>query len=160
MTFPYPGAGSGRFLDGLPLEISTGKQLTSVTAVLRGSRPGPVVLLPRDMDALPLRERTGLPFASRFDGVTHACGHDLHVAMLAGAARLLAEQDLPGSVIFMFQPGEEGHGGARLMIEDGVLDAAGERPVGGLRPACRGLARTRADAVLPGLARSWRPLTR
>jgi hippurate hydrolase len=81
------------------------------------------------MDALPLPERTGLPFASRFDGVAHACGHDLHVAMLAGAARLLADQDLPGSVIFMFQPGEEGHGGARLMIEDGVLDAAGERPV-------------------------------
>jgi hippurate hydrolase len=116
-------------LDGLPLEISTGKQLTSVTAVLRGSRPGPVVLLRADMDALPLGERTGLPFASRFDGVAHACGHDLHVAMLAGAAGLLAEQDLPGSVIFMFQPGEEGHGGARLMIEDGVLDAAGERPV-------------------------------
>jgi hippurate hydrolase len=104
-------------LDGLPLEISTGKQLTSVTAVLRGSRPGPVVLLRGDMDALPVGERTGLPFASRFDGTTHACGHDLHVAMLAGAARLLAQQDLPGCVIFMFPPGEEGPGGAKLIIE-------------------------------------------
>ncbi|MEO5876105.1 MAG: M20 family metallopeptidase, partial [Streptosporangiaceae bacterium] len=116
-------------LDGLPLEITTGKQLTSVTAVLRGSRPGPVVLLRADMDALAMPERTGLPFASRFEGTSHSCGHDLHVAMLVGAARLLARQDVPGSVVFMFQPGEEGHGGAKLMIEDGVLEAAGERPV-------------------------------
>src|SRR5271157_5458973 len=118
-------------LDGLPLEVSLGRQLTSVTAVLRGARPGPVVLLRGDMDALPVTEATGLPYASAVPGAMHACGHDLHTAMLAGAARLLAARraDLPGTVIFMFQPGEEGHAGARHMINEGVLDAAGQRPV-------------------------------
>jgi amidohydrolase len=122
-------------LDGLPLEISTGRALSSVTAVLRGSgahsRPGPVVLLRGDMDALPVTEETGLPYASAVPGAMHACGHDLHTAMLAGAARLLCARraDLPGTVIFMFQPGEEGYAGARHMIGEGVLDAAGERPV-------------------------------
>ncbi len=118
-------------IDGLPLEISRGQSLSSVTAVLRGARPGRTVLLRGDMDALPVTERTGVPFASRSTGKMHACGHDLHTAMLAGAARVLAarQQDLPGNVIFMFQPGEEGAGGARFMIEEGVLDAAGERPV-------------------------------
>jgi hippurate hydrolase len=103
-----------------------------VTAVLRGGKPGPVVLLRADMDALPVTEATGLPYASRTDGAMHACGHDTHTAMLAGAARLLAARkaELPGSVIFMFQPGEEGQGGARYMIGEGVLDAAGPRPVG------------------------------
>jgi len=117
-------------LDGLPLEISTGRELTSVTAVLRGARPGPVVLLRGDMDALPVTEATGLPYASLIDGAMHACGHDLHTAMLAGAARLLSERraDLAGSVIFMFQPGEEGYHGARYMIEEGLLEAAGDRP--------------------------------
>ena len=102
-------------LDGLPLEqVSTGRQLTSVTAVLRGGRPGPTVLLRGDMDALPVTERTGVPYASQVDGAMHACGHDLHTAMLAGAARLLSarQAELPGSVVFMFQPGEEGFGGA------------------------------------------------
>jgi hippurate hydrolase len=81
------------------------------------------------MDALPVGERTGLDFASRIDGTMHACGHDLHSAMLVGAARLLSarQAELPGSVVFMFQPGEEGHGGAAFMIEEGVLDAAGKR---------------------------------
>ena len=118
-------------LDGLPLDITLGRELTSVTAVLRGGRPGPVVLLRGDMDALPVTEATGAPFASRIDGVMHACGHDLHTAMLAGAARLLAarQREIPGSVIFMFQPAEEGGGGARIMLEEGVLGAAGERPV-------------------------------
>jgi hippurate hydrolase len=119
-------------LDGLPLEVSTGTALTSVTAVLRGTgNPGgPVVLLRGDMDALPVTERTGLDYASTHDGAMHACGHDLHTAMLAGAARLLSarRRDLPGSVVFMFQPGEEGYGGAKYMIDEGVLDAAGERP--------------------------------
>jgi len=87
------------------------------------------VLLRGDMDALPVTEATGLPYASRFDGVMHACGHDLHTAMLVGAARLLSERraELPGDVIFMFQPGEEGYAGADKMIGEGVLDAAGER---------------------------------
>jgi amidohydrolase len=119
-------------LDGLPLEISTGTGLSSVTAVLRGTANsgGPVVLLRGDMDALPVTERTGLGYASTIDGVMHACGHDLHTAMLAGAARLLSARrgDLAGSVVFMFQPGEEGYAGARHMIEEGVLDAAGDRP--------------------------------
>src|SRR5215467_2812632 len=127
-------------LDGLPLEVTLGSALSSVTAVLRGgavrgdSEEGtgggePVVLLRADMDALPVTERTGLDFASRIDGSMHACGHDLHSAMLVGAARLLSARraDLPGSVVFMFQPGEEGYGGAKFMIEEGVLDAAGER---------------------------------
>ncbi|HZR50769.1 MAG TPA: M20 family metallopeptidase [Streptosporangiaceae bacterium] len=116
-------------LDGLPLEVSTGQGLSSVTAVLRGGKPGPAVLLRGDMDALPITEATGVDYASRHDGVMHACGHDLHVAMLAGAARLLSARkaDIPGTVVFMFQPGEEGHAGARHMIDEGVLDAAGER---------------------------------
>jgi hippurate hydrolase len=118
-------------LAGLPLEISTGQELTSVTAVLRGGQPGPVVLLRGDMDALPVTEATEEPFASKVDGAMHACGHDLHTTMLAGAARLLSarQPSLPGSVIFMFQPAEEGGAGARFMIDEGVLDAAGERPV-------------------------------
>jgi hippurate hydrolase len=117
-------------LDGLPLEITLGKALSSVTAVLRGARPGATVLLRGDMDALPVTERTGLPYTSEIDGVMHACGHDLHTAMLAGAARLLAARrsDLAGNVIFMFQPGEEGCFGAQHMISEGVLDTAGERP--------------------------------
>jgi amidohydrolase len=117
-------------LDGLPLEISTGRDVSSVTAVLRGG-PGPVVLLRGDMDALPVTEETRLPYASQVPGAMHACGHDLHTAMLAGAARLLSARraELPGTVIFMFQPGEEGYAGARHMIEEGVLAAAGERPV-------------------------------
>ena len=118
-------------LDGLPLEISTGQGLSSVTAVLHGARPGPVVLLRGDMDALPITEETHLPYASVIPGVMHACGHDLHTAMLAGAAKLLCarQSEVPGTVIFMFQPGEEGYAGARYMIGEGVLDAAGERPV-------------------------------
>lgn len=97
-------------LAGLPLEITLGKRLSSVTAVLRGGRPGPTVLLRADLDALPVQEATGLPFASTIPGAMHACGHDLHTAALVGAARLLAERqaELPGAVILMFQPGEEG----------------------------------------------------
>lgn len=117
-------------IDGLGLEISTGSNITSVTAVLRGAAPGPTVLLRGDMDALPLQERTGATFTSATDGVMHACGHDLHTSLLTGAAKLLANRrgTLHGNVIFMFQPGEEGDDGAAHMIEEGVLDAAGERP--------------------------------
>ncbi len=112
------------------LEIRTGTALSSVTAVLRGGLPGPTVLLRADMDALPVTEATGLPFAAR-GGTMHACGHDLHMAGLLGAVRLLAARRdlLPGQVVFMFQPGEEGYAGGRLMIDEGVLDAGGERPV-------------------------------
>ena len=117
-------------LDGLPLEISTGKSLSSVTALLRGARPGPTVLLRGDMDALPVAERTGLPFAAPVERM-HACGHDLHTTMLAGAARLLAahRDRLAGNVLFMFQPGEEGYDGAGRMLAEGLLGVAGERPV-------------------------------
>ena len=115
----------------LGLEVSTGTGLSSVVAVLRGGRPGPAVLLRGDMDALPVTEDSGEPFTSERDGVMHACGHDLHVAGLVGAARLLADRrdELAGDVVLMFQPGEEGDHGARLMIEEGVLDAAGSRVV-------------------------------
>jgi len=121
---------------GLDLEVSTGTATTSVTAVLRGGASTapdserPVVLLRGDMDALPVTERTGEEFSSRHEGVMHACGHDLHTAGLVGAARLLAARapELTGDVVFMFQPGEEGHDGAGHMIEEGVLEAAG-RPV-------------------------------
>jgi hippurate hydrolase len=122
-------------IDGLGLEITLGKSVSSITAVLRGGRPeqrrGPVpaVLLRGDMDALPLTERTGLEFASTVDGAMHACGHDLHTAMLVGAARVLAahRESLAGDVVFMFQPGEEGWDGAGAMLKEGVLDAAGTR---------------------------------
>lgn len=116
-------------LEPLGLEVATGTGLSSVVAVLRGARPGPAVLLRGDMDALPVTEDSGEPFSSEVPGVMHACGHDLHVAGLVGAARLLAARRdaVAGSVVLMFQPGEEGDHGARLMIEEGVLDAAGER---------------------------------
>lgn len=116
-------------LDDLPLELTFGTGLTSVTGVLRGGRPGPAVLLRADMDALPLIERTGLSYKSTVDGSMHACGHDLHTAMLVGAVRLLAtrREELAGDVVFMFQPGEEGYDGAALMVDEGVLTAAGPR---------------------------------
>jgi amidohydrolase len=113
-------------LDGLDLETTTGRTTTSVIACLEGGAPGPTILLRADMDALPMQEDTGLPFASEVDGAMHACGHDAHVAMLVGAARVLARRraTLAGNVLFMFQPGEEGYHGARVMIEEGVLDGA------------------------------------
>ena len=96
-------------------------------ARLRGARPGPTILLRADMDALPMPEETGLPFASEVAGAMHACGHDAHTAMLVGAARLLARrrESLAGSVLFMFQPGEEGYHGARVMIEEGLARRSG-----------------------------------
>src|SRR5687768_7973928 len=117
----------------LPVEVDTGRTVSSVVGVLRGARPGPTYLLRADMDALPLQEDTGLPFASEVPGVMHACGHDTHVAMLVGAARLLAERRdrLAGQVVFMVQPGEEGHHGARYMLEEGLLDVLPDAPVGG-----------------------------
>jgi amidohydrolase len=118
-------------LDGLGLDVSVGERLSSVTGVLRGGQPGPAVLLRGDMDALPVTEATGLPYASAVDGAMHACGHDLHTAMLVGAARLLSAHraELPGDVVFMFQPGEEGWDGASHMLSEGILEAAGPRVV-------------------------------
>jgi hippurate hydrolase len=113
-------------LDGLPLQIRTGQRTTSVVADLRGRHPGRTIILRGDMDALPLQEDTDVPFRSQAAGRMHACGHDAHTAMLAGAAHLLAahQAELHGTVRFMFQPGEEGHAGALVMIEEGLLEAS------------------------------------
>ncbi len=114
-------------LDGLSLEVTTGTGVTSVVAVLDGGEPGPTTLLRADMDALPMTEDTGLPFASQVDGAMHACGHDAHVAMLVGAAHLLVDRRavLAGRVVLMFQPGEEGCAGAQAMMDEGLLDRFG-----------------------------------
>ena len=111
-------------LADLPLEWREGSSCTGAVAVLRGAKEGRSVLLRGDMDALPMPEHTGLDFASQISGRMHACGHDAHTAMLAGAARLLAarQSELAGEVRFMFQPGEEGFHGARFMLEDSLLD--------------------------------------
>jgi amidohydrolase len=110
-------------LAGLPLEWKTGRSTTGAVAILRGSRTGRTVLLRGDMDALPMPEDTDLPFRSKVANTMHACGHDTHTAMLASAARILSDRRdlLQGTVLFMFQPGEEGHHGARYMIDDGLL---------------------------------------
>jgi hippurate hydrolase len=114
-------------LADLPVQVRTGTSCSSVVGLIEGVRPGPTVLLRADMDALPLTEESGVPFASELPGSMHACGHDMHVAMLASAARLIAEQreELAGSVVLMFQPGEEGFHGARHMLDEGLLDVAG-----------------------------------
>ncbi len=127
LTLPRTQAVVLEALDALGLETRTGQRTTSVLARLTGGKPGPTILLRADMDALPLREETGLPFASEVEGAMHACGHDAHVAMLVGAARVLVRRraDLAGSVLFMFQPGEEGYHGARVMLDEGLLDGAG-----------------------------------
>lgn len=111
-------------LAGLPLEFREGPSTTGLLAILRGPSNGRTVLLRGDMDALPLHEDTGLDFASETTGAMHACGHDTHVAMLVGAAKMLCarQEQLTGTVYFMFQPGEEGHHGARFMLDDGLLD--------------------------------------
>jgi amidohydrolase len=108
----------------LGLRPVAGENVSSVTALIEGARPGPTILLRADMDALPLTEETGLDFASEIDGAMHACGHDTHVAMLLGAARLLVDRqpEFAGRVLLMFQPGEEGYAGARSMLEEGLLD--------------------------------------
>ena len=111
-------------LTHLPLEWREGPSTTGLVGVLKGGIAGARrVLLRGDMDALPMPEDTGLPYASTIPGTMHACGHDAHVAMLVGAAELLAAraESLAGEVLFMFQPGEEGHHGARFMLDDGLM---------------------------------------
>jgi amidohydrolase len=119
-------------IEGLPLDLTLHETTSGIAAVLNGGRPGPTVLLRGDMDALPMPEDTGLDFASNVDNVMHACGHDTHVSMLVGAARLLSARaaDIHGRVLFMFQPGEEGHHGARYMLDEGLLDV-GAHPIDG-----------------------------
>ena len=124
-------------LKALGLEVRTGIAHTGVVGILKGSKPGPIIGLRADMDALPVVERADLPFKSLAKstyngeevGVMHACGHDTHVAIMMGVAEVLAQMraDLAGTVVFVFQPAEEGppageEGGAELMIKQGVLD--------------------------------------
>ena len=111
-------------LDGLPLEVETGVARNGIVATLHGEGDGPTVGLRADMDALPIHEETGLPFASEFDGKMHACGHDGHTSMLVGAAHALCgmRDRLGGTVKFIFQPAEEGEGGGKVMLEEGVAD--------------------------------------
>ena len=111
-------------------EVTLGKDLTSIALVIRGGKPGPTVLLRADMDALKVDEETGLEYAST-NGFMHACGHDLHMAGAIGAAQILAshKDELNGDVLIWFQPGEEGHHGADVMIEEGMLELTGSRPV-------------------------------
>jgi amidohydrolase len=118
----------------LPLEWREGPSTTGLVGVLKGRGGGNrSVLLRGDMDALPMPEETGLDFASTVPGTMHACGHDAHTAMLAGAAELLCAraEALQGDVLFMFQPGEEGFHGARFMIEDGLLGGGGDGSANG-----------------------------
>ena len=111
-------------LERMGLAPRVGKSVSSVTAVIEGARPGPTLVLRADMDGLPLQEETGLEFSSEVAGAMHACGHDTHIAMLLGGARLLVtrREQLAGRVLLMFQPGEEGFGGARFMLEEGLLN--------------------------------------
>lgn len=126
-----------KHLKALGLEVQTGIAKTGVVAILRGGKPGPVVALRADMDALPVQERVDLPFKSTVTAdylgqtvpVMHACGHDTHVAMLMGTAEVLVsmKKEVPGTVKFIFQPAEEGppgteEGGAPLMVKEGVMD--------------------------------------
>lgn len=127
LELPHTREAVVQALADLPVKVHLGRSSSSVVGVLEGARPGRTVLLRADMDALPLQEHTALRFRSRIDGLMHACGHDAHVAMLASAARLLAERRdrLSGRVLLMFQPGEEGYHGARYMIDEGLLDTTG-----------------------------------
>ena len=125
-------------LSALGLEPRLGRGLTSVTAVIGADRPGRTIVLRADMDALPMPEESGVDFASEIPGVMHSCGHDTHVAMLLGAARLLVDairedpEALPGPVLLMFQPGEEGFAGSRHMLEEGLLDGLDHATTRGL----------------------------
>jgi hippurate hydrolase len=111
-------------LDGLPLEVETGFAQNGIVATLRGEGEGPTVGLRADMDALPIEEETGLPFASEIEGRMHACGHDGHTSMLVGAAHALSgmRDRIGGTVKFVFQPAEEGGGGGKVMVDEGVAD--------------------------------------
>ena len=126
-----------KHLQSLGIEVKTGVGITGVVGILKGDKPGPVVALRADMDALPIEEKNDLPFCSKvktmYNGketsVMHACGHDAHVSILMGVAEILSgmKKDLKGTVKFIFQPAEEGvpageKGGAALMIKEGVLE--------------------------------------
>ncbi len=117
----------------LGLEVHTGLATTGVVAILRGKRPGRTIMLRADMDALPMPEENDVPYRSTVAGVAHACGHDGHVAILLAAAEFAAgvRDEIAGTVVFCFQPAEEGGGGARVMVEEGVIERFGvERAYG------------------------------
>ena len=152
-------------LRALGMDVRTEVAHTGVVGVLRGGRPGPVVALRADMDALPVTEQVDLPFASKVTttyngqevGVMHACGHDNHTAILMGVAQVLAQirDDLPGTVKFIFQPAEEGapageNGGAEVMIQEGVLDDPAPEAIFGLHvfPADVGTIQYRSGGAM------------
>ncbi|NBR68156.1 MAG: amidohydrolase, partial [Actinobacteria bacterium] len=120
-------------LQGLPLDITLHENTSGIAAMLTGGNPGPTVLLRADMDALPMPEDTDVAFKSQVENAMHACGHDTHAAMLMGAAKILSarQADIPGRVLFMFQPGEEGYNGASEMLAEGLLDVGTDSPVTG-----------------------------
>ena len=111
-------------LEGLPLDIETGIAQNGIVATLSGEGDGPTVALRADMDALPIQEETDLAFASEVEGKMHACGHDGHTSMLVGAAHALSgmKDRINGTVKFVFQPAEEGGGGGKVMVDEGVAD--------------------------------------
>ena len=113
-------------LEGLPLDITLHQTTSGIAAMLTGDKPGPTVMLRGDMDALPMPEDTDLDFASKTKNCMHACGHDTHTSMLVSTAKLLSERrsEIPGRVLFMFQPGEEGHHGAKFMLDEGLLNVS------------------------------------
>jgi amidohydrolase len=140
-------------LAGLPLRVRTGERQTSIVADLDGDRQGPTVLLRADMDALPMPEDTGLDYASQVSGVMHSCGHDAHTAMLVGAARVLADRraDLNGRVRLLFQPGEEGAGGAAIALDEGLLAANPDGEGGGGEPVSWAFAIHQSPSIPSGL---------
>lgn len=111
-------------LKGLDLEVSTGLAETGVVGIIEGGSPGPTVLLRFDMDALPVTEETGVEYASKYEGLMHACGHDGHMSIGLTVAQLLNNHrdELTGTIKLVFQPGEEGHGGGERMVNEGVLE--------------------------------------
>lgn len=111
-------------LRALGFEVTTGIATTGVVGVLRGSKPGKTIMLRADMDALPIEEETTHDFRSTIAGTMHACGHDGHVAILLGAAQLIADRqdELAGTICLVFQPAEEGYGGAKVMLEQGLIE--------------------------------------
>jgi hippurate hydrolase len=112
-----------RKLEEIGIEHRRGVAKTGIIGKIKTDDNSPTIALRADMDALPVSENTGLPFSSKTPGVMHACGHDGHIAMLLGAAKLLKERPAPGNVVFIFQPGEEGRGGAKPMIREGAIDS-------------------------------------